>query len=238
MKKSTISFFVSFIVFLLIIHPLLPETVYGRSEQNDLYQKSFVTMTYLDCIWTKHISFAKVDNILDELLSIEETFTGLVKINRQLNVFQNHSIVPSSLTVTNFIDSVHDMNLFPTRTNMSFHGPFLVSHLTCGSRIKGLVPCWNPLFHNVLINRSHLHGVGGILPVYCGVSKTPVYLTVYDYSASEFFSDVYSSFFEVMIPCIGFSLAVHTGNPEHVLFEYNLDYCICGFFGNLEGIHF
>ena len=119
---------------------------------------------------------------------------------------------------------------------LTIGGPLLVSHLTIGGRIQclyNLKPIYYkstdiPLGSN--FKNSYINRVYGILPIYVGTSFLPVFITTVGPKITKS-SMIYFPFFEILIPCVGFSIAfVYTAKNSQpvVLFEYNLDACFIG----------
>ena len=78
-----------------------------------------------------------------------------------------------------------------------------------------------------------LDGVVGALPIYVGVSLKPVFITAVGRSCSGFYITVFFPFFEIMLPCIGFSIRI-INESGSIIFEYNLDFCL---FAVLTGLN-
>ncbi len=177
-----------------------------------------------------NISYTTANLILRDLLEVEKNFTGLNKIEKQVFILKNYGFLARSFSFDKLFSSISVFNFLGFRPKSLFGGPFLVSHLTLNGRIKGLIPFWEPKIYFEFLNESEFHGVVGILPIYVGVSRHPVFISAFDFSSSEFFGGFYFRFFELMLPCCGFSLCFYDFDKGAVLFEYNLDFCLFGFF--------
>ncbi|MEF8848126.1 MAG: hypothetical protein V5A68_03235 [Candidatus Thermoplasmatota archaeon] len=179
--------------------------------------------------FSKDIDYEKVNLILNELLEIEDNFSGLIKIRKQINILQENDIISDYFSVDKLMQYQKEFNFLKFRIKSLFGGPFIISHLTLGNRIKNIIPFWQPIFYETICNANRIKGVAGIIPCFCGYTTSPVFVSVTDLSNSEFFGDLYSNFFEIMLPCMGFSLGFYANN-QNILFEYNLDLCYFGIF--------
>ncbi|MEF8879020.1 MAG: hypothetical protein V5A64_01345 [Candidatus Thermoplasmatota archaeon] len=172
--------------------------------------------------FSKNIGVETADYILGELLDLEGNFSGLIKIRKQINVFQKHGILPDSFSVDQLFKCSGNFGNFSF-----FGGPSLISHLILNGRIKGKIPFWKPLFYWNIYNTTRVKGVTGFLFCFLGASRNPVYISCFDFSSYEFFSEIYlNCFIEFMLSCTGFSLGFYKDDGSTVLFEYNLDFCL------------
>jgi hypothetical protein len=94
----------------------------------------------------------------------------------------------------------------------------------------------NISFHRVF-NGSYINSVYGELPIYIGSVFRPVFVTVIDPQRMICTKKSFFPFFEILVPCIGFSIAFYYMNKNShsvILFEYNLDACFAGFIAGLQ----
>ncbi len=76
----------------------------------------------------------------------------------------------------------------------------------------------------------------GYLGAYGGYSMMPVYITAIGPKIINSNKNPYFPFFELLIPCIGFSIAfeyLNSNSRPITLFEYNLDACLFGILGGI-----
>ena len=189
------------------------------------------------------LSYENAQQIKDKLLDIEKNFNGKEKILEQINIFKELGIFSSDFTIDSLLSAVKNSYYFinPNRSSIfgfAVGGPFIVSHLTIGARIRPLL-LLGPRNTNQsyvpiegFLNKSRLNVTYGVLSSYVGFALNPVFVTVFGPKIIKTLKNPIFIFFEILVPCIGFSIAfefVRSNNHPLTLFEYNLDACLFGF---------
>lgn len=189
------------------------------------------------------LSYEDSEGIKNRLLEIEDKYAEVEKINKQIDIFKELEILPSDFTTDELISAIDEYNqnqipksFFP-HFGLTMGGPLIVSHLTIGGRIRCLFYL-NPSimnqtykYFNKPSNNSYLNITYGYLTTYVGFSFKPVYVTVIGPKVSRGAKNLIFPFFEILFPCIGFSIAFtydRDGSHPITIFEYNLDACIIG----------
>ena len=194
------------------------------------------------------LTLKDADLILKKFFDIEQNYTGAYKIKKQVDTLKEIGVFSNDNFIRTFLQFIDNTNYSCGRGFLRkgvFVGPTLISHFTPFGYITGgnlFNKCWfNYSFKNNLsyfLNNTVIHGFIGALPYYIGFSFTPVFITAVSMSTSGFYSKIFFPFFELMLPCFGFSIRIKIDdgvkNPK-TFFEYNLDFCL---FGILRGINF
>lgn len=193
---------------------------------------------------TLEFSYDDVEQIKNRLLEIEKNYVGKEKINEQIKIFKELEVLPSDFStdvlfsVLDIYNSVKNTNLYFFLFGLIIGGPMVVSHLTIGGRIhylfhlKPSVTNQTYIYFNEPFNNSFLNITYGYLRTYAGYSILPVYITIVGLKIFRGQKNPIFPFFEVLIPCVGFSIAFTYENADSkpiTLFEYNLDACLLGF---------
>ena len=188
------------------------------------------------------ISSEDANLLLNRFYLIEKEHQGIKKIRKQIEVLDENNIFSNKGLLNNLFRAIElfdNSNLHRSRKNGVFIGPTIISHFIPRGSIIGtnFNRSWyyNNFSKNLtgIINEKVLDGVVGALPIYIGVSIKPVFVTAVSKSYSGFYSKVFFPFFEIMLPCFGFSIRVKDENDE-IVFEYNLDFCL---FAVLKGFN-
>ena len=175
----------------------------------------------------------KIFSILLILIILANTVIGIKTMDSQsvLPLYNSHSkpIVQKPMDGNENFRPYFLNNIFPL-----IEGPFLISHFIFHGHIHGfstphirLYRHYGYRFGNIIITASY-----GILPVFIGVSRSPVSVTAVSMKdSSKIISKTFSPFIEILIPAIGFSIQISMlfRGYNKILFEYNLDLCLYGF---------
>jgi hypothetical protein len=241
----------SIIVFLFFVSLLIPSNVVSSvNDQNT--RKGTGSESQMVTVFTtqygknkilfftgsvENISLDDANQIKEKFLSIEQNFSGSEKIKKQLQIMHEIGIISSNLTFDLLLSMIEKINnsyrsrLFNTGVNGVFIRPTIVSHFTLNGRISCVLPIRKTLFSGQIIDEDCVNGFAGFLPWYLGVSYDAVYITAISYKSQGSYDKVFSRFNELLIPCIGMSIAfidnTNASDPD-VLFEYNLDICKMG----------
>jgi len=176
-------------------------------------------------------------------LTIEKKYFGTEKIKQQIKILNDYDLLPLDFSFNGLVKTSQKLknnSVFNNGcSNLLFAGPMIVSHFVPFGRIYGtsfnrywFYYTFNKNFNLSLLNTG-LDGVIGALPVYVGFSFKPVFVTAVGYNVPQNYQGLLFPFFEVLLPCFGFSLRVISSDNDlfryNVLFEYNLDLCFVGF---------
>ncbi len=246
-----IKLFTSMIVFLFFISLLTPSNVVSSVKDQNINkdtgsESQMVTVSTTQYGKNKilfftgsveNISLDDANQIKEKFLSIEQNFSGYEKIKKQLQIMHEIGVISSNLTFDLLLSMIEKINnsyrshLFNTRVNGVFIRPTIVSHFTLNGRISCVLPIRKTLFSGLVIDEDCVNGFAGFLPWYLGVGSNTVYITAVSYKSQGSYDKVFSHFNELLIPCIGMSIAfidnTNASDPD-VLFEYNLDICKMG----------
>ena len=238
----------SIIVFLFFISLLIPGNVVSSVKDQNTSKDTGSEVTVSTTQYGKNkilfftdsvdnISLDDANQIKEKFLSIEQNFSGSEKIKKQLQIMHEIGVISSNLTFDLLISMIEGINasyrphLFNTRDNGVFIRPTIVSHFTLNGRISCVFPIRKTLFSGSFIDEDCVNGFAGFLSWYLGVSSNTVYITAISYKSQGSYDKVFSHFNELLVPCIGMSIAfidnTNISSPD-VLFEYNLDICKMG----------
>ena len=189
------------------------------------------------------LSLEKAEDIKERFLRLEKDFEGIEKINKQIQILKEIEILPSNFSIEVLLSKLDNVgNKIPAllfkHLKLTIGGPLIISHLTIGGRIKCLFSIKSPFYNstniklNGILNNSYINKVAGALPIYIGATFKPVFITVIGPKIVKSSKIFLLPFFEILVPCIGFSIAFVNVNKKSqaiTLFEYNLDGCFFGF---------
>lgn len=192
------------------------------------------------------LSLNETKEIIDRFLEINERYDGFEKVDRQIKLFQKRNILSNNFSLKKIyfvLQHLQSLQIFNkigpagAYAQMILDGPMIVSHFTVNGRIKSMVNV-KPFFYKNysyffkdFLNGSRLTGVVGVLPGYVGFSLKPVHVSILGFNTPKFYKNVYCPFLEVLIPCVGTSIAFVVDpddSKEIVLFEFNVDGCLFG----------
>lgn len=251
MKRKFIALTIFIILFVSLFNSGV--LVINAKENDKVTEKVMVDITSnnvknLNSASSVVLSYSQINEIKNRFLEIEKNYQGLDKINRQIKILKKINILPSDFSVNTLLSTLYDYNGFNgakfshSFLKRAFDDPFIVSHLTIGGRIQCLYSLrpllynsTNISFHRVL-NGSYINSVYGVLPIYIGAIFRPVFITIIGPQRMISTKICYFPFFEILVPCIGFSIAFYYINKNShpiILFEYNLDACFAGFIAGL-----
>lgn len=206
---------------------------------NSVSQKVKICVNDMDT--SLELSLEEAEKVKDRFIEIEKGFEGIEKINEQIQILKELGIFPSDFStdillpkLDNYEPDQPSRGIFSLfRFNIGF--PLLVSHLTIGGRI-------NYLFHlkpastkqkyihlDEPLNGSYLNMTYGFLTTYVGYAFKPVFVTIVGIGLIKNSISPIFPFFEILVPCVGFSIAFNYINNNSILctlFEYNLDACL------------
>jgi hypothetical protein len=172
--------------------------------------------------------------LLERFYMIEQEYNGIEKIKKQIEILDENNVFSNKYLLNNFFRAIElfdNSNLYRCKNNGVFIGPTIIAHFIPRGSIIGTSfnRSWylDKFTKNLtgLMNGKVLDGIVGALPIYIGFSLKPVFITAVSRSCSNFYSTVFFPFFEVMLPCIGFSIRIKN-ESNAIIFEYNLDFCL------------
>ena len=187
------------------------------------------------------------DLLLERFYEIEQNYVGAGKIKKQIETLKEIDILSDDDFLSSFLKVIE---WFDTsccqkfQKNGVFIGPTVISHFIPGGSIIGTSFNRSWYYENYtknltgFLNGTIFDGVIGALPIYIGISLKPVFITAVSRGCSGFYSKVFFPFFELMLPCVGFSVRIMSNDKAEsskIFFEYNLDFCL---FGVLMGVTF
>jgi len=185
--------------------------------------------------------------LLERFYEIEQNYVGIGKIKKQIGTLKEIDIFSDDDFLSRFLKVIEGVDSSCCRKfqkNGVFIGPTVISHFIPGGSINGTN--FNRSWYynqstrdlNGFLNGTVLDSVVGAFPIYLGVSFRPVFITAVSRGCSGFYSKVFFPFFELMLPCVGFSVRIMSDDKAEspkIFFEYNLDFCL---FGVLKGVTF
>lgn len=245
MKKK----FIAITIFLLFLVSLFSSCLitaqvkknYNTNENVTVYLNNFNDQKPISSL---ELSYSQAEKIKHRFLEIEKNFQGRDKINKQIQILKELKILPSNFSIDVLLSTLYNYNIsslprsfFPF-LKLTIGGPLIVSHLTLCGRIKYLFYLNSSFYHPINIsldgnlNGSYIDGAYGLLRIYIGYAFNPVFVTIIGPKISRSSKNLLFPFFEILVPCTGFSVAFHyvtkNSSPD-ILFEYNLDACLAGF---------
>jgi len=179
---------------------------------------------------------------LERFYEIEQNYVGAGKIKKQIETLKEIDILSDDDFLSRFLKVIE---WFDTSCCQKFQksgvfiGPTVISHFIPGGSIIGTSFNRSWYYENYtknltgFLNGTIFDGVIGALPIYIGISLKPVFITAVGIGYSEVYSKVFFPFFELILPCIGFSIRIKNDSGK-IFFEYNLDFCL---FGVLKGFN-
>jgi hypothetical protein len=250
MKRNVLKITIVLAVFFLLCTPNLISPAFATQENIEKTKKQKVTVSTAQHSTTQNIpindplielSLEEAEQLKKRFINLEHSYSGEEKIKEQLNILREIGVISSGFTFSLLVSNLEKMKnscIFPSfffRYTRFSSGPMIVSHFTIGDRIKCILPLKTPRFYYHIINKSNIDGYAGILPFYFGYSYNPVFVTAFGFNLPESYNKLFFTFFELLIPCIGISIAFLDDSDSihsRVIFEYNLDICFMGtFFG-------
>ena len=179
--------------------------------------------------------------LLERFYTIEQEYQGIEKIKKQIEVLYENNIFSNKELLNNFLKAINlvdNSNLHKSKNNDIFIGPTLIAHFIPRGSITG-TSFNRSLYYDKFtknltgfLDGKVLDGRVGVLPLYIGFSLKTVFITAVSKSYPDSYSKVFFPFFEIMLPCIGFSIRIKNENNA-IIFEYNLDFCL---FAILKGL--
>jgi hypothetical protein len=247
MKKKFIAITICFLFFVSLFNSGF--IAVNIKENDNVNEKATVYLNNFNVKNLKstssiELSYNQAEQIKNRFLEIEKNYQGIEKINKQIQILKEIDILPSDFSVDVLLSTLDNYNISSLSKSsipflkLTMGGPLIVSHLTLGGRINCLFSlnalCYNStnLTFNDILNGSYINRIYGILPIYIGTAFRPVFVTVYGPKIVKNSKNCLFPFFEILVPCTGFSIAFYyvTKNSRPiVLFEYNLDACLAGF---------
>lgn len=230
MKKRFIQ--IQIILIILTSSILIPSVNSSSTISSKLIKNYEKTGENIELI----LSEEDANYLLDRFIEIENSFQGIEKIKKQIEILENKKII-SNAYANSFLqklEMIDNSKCVKRRCKNVFIGPTIISHFIPRGSIFSTSFNKEWYLGNFTKNFDHkvLNVVYGAMPIFAGFCLKNVYITVYSRSCSGFEKRSYFPFFEIMMPCIGFSMRIIDEN-NRIFFEYNLDFCL---FAILKGL--
>jgi len=229
------------IIIIVLTSSILIPSISSTKTNPDLLKTNHNTIKSKEKI-NLVLSSENANLLLNQFYQIEQEYIGVEKIKKQIeilkeyNVFLDNNVAYHFLKTIERIDALHHHK---SKNNGIFIGPTIISHFIPRGSITGTSFNRSWYYENYtknltgFLNGTIFDGVIGALPIYIGISLKPVFITAVGIGHSGVYSKVFFPFFELILPCIGFSIRIKNDSGE-IFFEYNLDFCL---FGVLKGFN-
>jgi hypothetical protein len=216
---------IQIILIILISSILIPSVNSSSTISSKLIKNYEKTDENINII----LSEEDANYLLDRFIEIENSLQGIKKIKTQIEILENNKIISNDCAndYLQKLEIIDNSKCVKRRCKNVFIGPTIISHFIPRGSVIGTSFNKDWFLRNFTKNFDDkaLNVVYGALPIFIGFCLKKVYITVLSRSCSGLDKRSYFPFFEVMMPCIGFSMRIIDEN-NRIFFEYNLDFCL------------